>query len=266
MSYQAHFEVRKNKAPKNILFVHGNLASKYWWYPVLEILESRFQKEGTTDGDLYLGELRGCGRSPVPEKKPISVDDIVNDFIQFTEANNWNDVLVIGHSAGGLISALLLARRPDLFKAALLVDPVGPTGLQNVPDDIAERYKMMEEGRDVASQIVSATIHNNNPDQEFFKTKIMDDVMHSLKTSGVQLVHALMNKNYTPEVATIQQPMKVFYGAHDWVLEKQNALAYQELVKQCEYVELPDNGHCLNYENPERMAMEIMTFAKACFK
>ncbi|MCB9072987.1 MAG: alpha/beta hydrolase [Bdellovibrionaceae bacterium] len=265
MSYQPHFEVRKNTAPMDILFVHGNLASKYWWYPVLDLLENQFKTMGATSGSMYVGELRGCGRSPMPESKEIRVNDIVDDFISYTETNHFQNVLLVGHSAGGLISALLLARRPDLFKGALLVDPVGTKGLVNVPPDIADRYKLMENSREMASQIVSATVYNNNPEAELFKTRIMDDVMNSLKSAGVQLVHALMGQDYSSEVATIQQPLKVFYGVHDWVLEKSNALSYKELVSNCQLEELPNNGHCMNYEDPQRMAKEVVSFYKEHF-
>lgn len=266
MAYSAHFEKREKTAPVNILFVHGNLASKYWWYPALEILERHFKNTGADlSGDMYMGELRGCGRSLVPDEGKIEVNDIVNDFIRYTEQNGLKNVCVVGHSAGGLMTALLLARRPDLFKGALMVDPVGPLGLQNVPPDIADRYKMMENSPEMAAQIVSATVYQNKPDADIFVNKIMPDVMNSLKTSGVQLVNALMDKDYTKEVATIQQPIKVFYGAHDWVLDASNAKLYKELVKNSEYVDLPDNGHCMNYENPERMAAEVAQFIKEHF-
>lgn len=263
MSYCAHIETRENTAPVDILFIHGNLASKYWWYPTLDILEKTFQKVDVPfEGRIMLGEMRGCGRSKLPESGEIVIDDILNDFIQHVETASLRNVTIVGHSAGGLITALLLARRPDLFKSAILVDPVGPTGLQNVPPDIGERYKMMEANPEMAAQVVSATAYQSNPESEFFKTKIMPDVMESLKTSGVKLVNALIGVDYTAEIALIQQPIKVFYGLHDWVLDASNAKAYKQLVRNCEYVELPDNGHCLNYENPELMASEIIQFIK----
>ncbi len=266
MSYSAHFETRDNASPVNILFIHGNLASKYWWYPTLDILEKTFQNvEAPFEGKILLGELRGCGRSALPDSGEILVDDIVQDFVTHVESNLLRNVCVVGHSAGGLISALLLARRPDLFKAAILVDPVGPTGLHNVPADIIDRYKMMEANPVMAAQVVSATAYQSNPEAEFFKNNIMPDVMKSLKTSGVRLVNALIGVDYSAEVALIQQPIKVFYGLHDWVLDASNARAYKQLVKNCEYVELPDNGHCLNYENPERMAGEVVQFLKEQF-
>lgn len=267
MQYTAHCENRKNTSPQNILFVHGNLASKYWWYPTIDILEKRFQSSSAAlSGSMSMVELRGCGRSSLPADSVIRINDIVNDFILYTEKNNLKNVCVVGHSAGGLIAALLLARRPDLFVGGLLVDPVGPKGLVNIPADIGDRYRLMTEDSNLATQVISATVFQNNPETEFFKTHIMPDVMLSLKTSGTQLIEALTGIDCTNEVAQIRQPIKVFYGAHDWVLEASNALAYKELVINSVYELLPDNGHCLNYENPERMAEEIVHFLKDSLK
>lgn len=261
----AHVEERKHSAPCHILFVHGNLASKYWWYPTVELLEKSYASSSTTSraGTMYMGELRGCGRSPLSSESQLCIDDILNDFIDYTEKNGFKNVTIVGHSAGGLVSALLLARRPDLFNGALLVDPVGPEGLKNVPADIADRYKAMEQNPELAAQIVSATVYQNNPEKDLFKNEIMSDVMNSLRTSGVQLVNALIGVDFREEISRIQQPIKVLYGAHDWVLDEANAMAYKELIPQSLYEKLPDNGHCLNFENPERMAHEVIHFIES---
>ena len=264
MTYQPHVEIRKNTAPRDILFVHGNLASKHWWYPVLEIAEARFKKIGTgvgsNRGSMVIPEIRGCGRSENPTPGSLKLEDIVQDFISVTEKNDLKNVLLVGHSAGGLISALLLARRPDLFAGALLVSPVGPTGLKNVPADIGDKYKMMTDSRDVATQIIGLTIYGNDASKEFFKTTIMDDSMSALKNSGVDLVKAMINIDYTEEISKVKQPVILFYGNHDWVLDEASCTDYQKLMVHSKFIKLPDNGHCLNYENPERLLEEIIEF------
>lgn len=202
-------------------------------------------------------DLRGHGKSANPTPGKLSVEDLVQDLISVAEQTEIKNAILVGHSAGGLLSALLVARRPDLFSKVLLIDPASPTGLKNVPADIEDKYKMMTDNRAIAEQIISLTIHGNDPSKEFFKTKIMDDTMFALQNTGVGFVNALQNINYNSEVATINKPLVVFHGAHDWVLEEQSAKDYSELVKDSKFVKLPDNGHCMNYENPERLVGEI---------
>lgn len=260
MAYQAHDEVRKNTAPRDMLFIHGNLASSHWWYPVLEMAEARFKKMSATSGSMVAADIRGCGKSANPTPGEIKFEDVINDFIAVAEKNNLKNVLIVAHSAGGLIGSILLARRPDLFTGAVLVDPVGPTGLKNVPADIDDKYKMMTDSRDVAAYVVGLTIHNNDGAKEFFKTTIMDDAMYALQNSGVSLVKALMGIDYSSEIAKAKQPVVIFHGTHDWVLDEANATDLQKLMVNSKFVKLPDNGHCMNYENPERLLEEIVTF------
>ena len=258
MAQQSNVEVRKNTAPRDILFVHGNLASKRWWYPVAEMAESRFKKMGATPGSMILADMRGHGQPDMIVPGDVSVEEIVKDFIHTTEQNNLKNVLVVGHSAGGLISALLMARRPDLFTGAVLIDPVGPTGLKNVPEDIEDKYKMMANDRGIASYVVGLTIFNNDGEKEFFKTTIMDDSMAALQAAGVSLVKALMGIDYSAEISKVKHPVVIFHGTHDWVLDQANATDYQKLMVNSKFVNLPDNGHCMNFENPERLLEEIV--------
>ncbi|MFZ3228625.1 MAG: alpha/beta hydrolase [Pseudobdellovibrio sp.] len=260
MTFKPHQEIRKNTAPCDILFIHGNLASKHWWYPVLEMAEPRFKKMGSQSGSMVVADMRGHGQTENPTGSKLTLEDIINDFISIADENKLKNVLLVGHSAGGLVSAILLARRPDLFVGALLIDPVGPLGLKNVPADIEDKYKMMSESRDVASYVLGLTIHGNDPEKEFFKTTIMNDGMTALNNLGVTLVNALTNIDYSNEISKAKQPVTIFHGTHDWVLDQASATDLQKLMVNSTFVILPDNGHCMNYENPERLLEEICLF------
>lgn len=49
---------------------------------------------------------------------------LAEDLIQAFEALGWREVIGIGHSMGGVITMVAAARRPDLFRAVVLMDPV----------------------------------------------------------------------------------------------------------------------------------------------
>jgi pimeloyl-ACP methyl ester carboxylesterase len=261
--FKSNYETKKNSAAADIFFVHGNLASRRWWYPVAELLlKEQTALQMTLNKTMLMSDLRGCGLTPNPTPGKMNLDDLVADQIQIAEQAQFKNALVVGHSAGGLITALMLARRPDLFKAALLIDPVGPTGLLGVPDDIEAKYDMMAASRDIAAQVISFTIHGNDAEKPFFKNEIMDDSMTALKNTGIDLVRALQNIDYSSEISKVKQPVMIYHGAHDWVLDQSRATDHQKLMKNSQFVNLPNNGHCMNYENPERLAIDICNFIK----
>lgn len=255
-----HFEIKKQSAPQDIFFIHGNMASSNWWTPVLEMCQSRFSKAANLQGSMLVADMPGHGQSEIQNPSQLNLEQIITGFISVAELNNLKNALLVGHSAGGLIAAIMMARRPDLFSKALLIDPVGPTGLKNIPADIEDKYKMMTDNRDVAAYVIGLTIHGNDAEKEFFKTTIMDDSMTALKNVGVYLVKALAGIDYSNEISKAKQPAIIFHGAHDWVLDEANATDLVQLMANSKFVKLPDNGHCMNYENPERLTEEIVQF------
>lgn len=51
-------------------------------------------------------------------------DDLADDLILFLESEVKQPVAGIGHSLGGIVTLLAADRRPDLFRAIVLLDPV----------------------------------------------------------------------------------------------------------------------------------------------
>lgn len=77
--FQMHYEVVPDCLPVDTLFIHGNIASNLWWYPLRDELRLRasdhvsiyansnhknsnpINKKWT--GKMIMAEFRGCGRS-----------------------------------------------------------------------------------------------------------------------------------------------------------------------------------------------------------
>ena len=258
-----HFEVHANAAATDMLLVHGNLASINWWKPFLEVAERGLKSTNSANrGTIVAVDLRGHGQTPLPQNETLQAKALVDDLALVVEELGLHNVLAIGHSAGGLLTALLAARKPQALTRLILIDPVGPKGLQNVPADIEQKYAMMSADRNVAAQVICFTIHQNDPTRSFFQKEIMDDSMKALKTVNLGLVRALENVDFSHDIAQVRQPFTVFHGAHDWVLSEDNATDYVKLAKQGEFVKLPENGHCLLYENPERLFTEVQKYLR----
>ncbi len=90
----------------------------------------------------YQGLLEALGanhRVLASEQRPLW-DPNVNDFkswqqlaadqIEFVSQHFSKPTIAIGHSLGGVVTALAAAQRPDLYRALVLLDPVLLTGLK----------------------------------------------------------------------------------------------------------------------------------------
>lgn len=100
-------------------FVHGNGFCSLAYQPMLELLATHF--------DLWLSDVQGHGDS-----------DHGGAFVGWNRSaelaleafhaglGEYGDVprFAVGHSFGGVLTALMLAREPQLFRRAVLLDPV----------------------------------------------------------------------------------------------------------------------------------------------
>jgi len=94
---------------------------------------------------VYIMDNRGMGESgrPLANKQIVHVEkisDYVDDAEQFVDQivkpNQSEHVFLFAHSTGGLIGAELLARRPDMFTAAVLSSPLLQLNTGLVPSSL----------------------------------------------------------------------------------------------------------------------------------
>ena len=118
-----HFTLRGWRSPASgkplLHFIHGNGFCTLAYQPLLELLSSHF--------DLWLSDVQGHGDS-----------DHGGTFVGWNRSaelaleafhagrGEYGDVanFAVGHSFGGVLTALMLAREPQLFRRAVLLDPV----------------------------------------------------------------------------------------------------------------------------------------------
>ena len=100
-------------------------------------------------------DKRGHGLSDCPAA-PYSMEQLVNDAETIADTLELSDIIFVGLSIGGLIGQGLAAKRPDLFKAMVLMDTaakigtaamweeriavLGRSGLPGMEDAILDRW------------------------------------------------------------------------------------------------------------------------------
>ncbi len=103
----------------SLLFLHGTGCDSRDWKSVIEQLP-RYQRHITLD-------FRGHGQSSVPTE-PFTLANLADDVLHLTNAIGIQEVILVGHSLGGMV-AMEVARRSSCITGLVLLE--GWTGLSS---------------------------------------------------------------------------------------------------------------------------------------
>ena len=254
-----HFEVKEGLVPEDIFFIHGNIASNRWWYPA-EAVWKKHAEGQSYKGALIYGEFRGCGESTAPQDlSEVSMHIFANDFIEVIRSLKRGPMHLVGHSAGGLIASLMMAKAPELFKKALLLDPVGARGV-TFDKSMIVAFEKMKADKNLTAAVIGSTIYQNNPEDSFFKNVIVEDAYKAVKAVGHWVLESLDGFDVREEVKKVLNPTLVLHGEHDVLLPMKDSQELADILPNGNFQIIPGQGHCLNIENPEKFVSYVRDF------
>lgn len=104
--------------PVEVMFLHATGFNAITYQSLLEPLGAQAHVAAV--------DMRGHGRSKLPAnpKRLNSWNRFRDDVIQILEQTSPKGAVLGGHSMGGTVALLVAAKRPDLVRALVLVDPV----------------------------------------------------------------------------------------------------------------------------------------------
>ena len=105
-----HLTIHGN-GEQHIIFIHGFASSQEAWSWITPAFEA--------DYTLILLDLVGSGKSDktaYQSERYQSLMGYVDDLIELCDTFQFKDLIVIGHSVGGLLGLLLANQRPDLVR------------------------------------------------------------------------------------------------------------------------------------------------------
>jgi len=106
-----------------LLFHHGFTDNGLCW----DRLASKF----VNNYQCYLLDARGHGKSSDPSAD-LRYTDLMEDVLDFCERLKLHDVVVIGHSMGGVLATMIATDDKEFIKGVVLEDPAFPTNLLNI--------------------------------------------------------------------------------------------------------------------------------------
>ena len=231
-----------------VVLIHGFGTSAELWNRVLPLLE----------GEVLTLDLPGFGASP---DERYSVDGMVGAVRE--RLTGLENFVLVGHSMGGKVAAVLAARRPVGLRALLLI---APSPLSPEPMTAQDRQAL----KAAYGQPDLLRAHY----RQITRQPLSENILVQLVADGVRGSQAAWNawpdsgsrENRAPEAGSIEVPVSLLTSELDPVISPQ--VVAQQLLSSfpgAALTRLKDSGHLLPLELPAEVAEFIQQGASTVF-
>ncbi|GAA1284869.1 alpha/beta hydrolase [Pseudonocardia aurantiaca] len=233
-----------------IVFVHGWPDSWYSFSRVLHHLPERYHA--------YALDLRGFGRSDRPADG-YTIDDLAADVVAFLDAVDVDRATLVGHSMGTFVARRAAQMAPDRTVALVLIGSAESTTnavmrevralLTELPDPVPV---------DFAREFQAGTVHVRLPDA-FFDGIVAESAAIPARVWR-RTFDGILAFDDRSELARIGAPTLVIWGEHDGLFDREQQERLTRRIPGARLRVYPDAGHCPNWEQPRRVADDVVAF------
>ncbi len=121
----------------NFILIHGAFRGGWAWHKVVKILQSK-------NLQVFAPSLTGAGENAHLNSAEITLKTWTDDVVNFIENENLQDVILVGHSQGGIVIQSVAEAVFDKISKLIFIDaPVlrdGECGLDVLPKDVREKF------------------------------------------------------------------------------------------------------------------------------
>lgn len=113
----------------NFAFLHGGGQGGWVWQETINALRAQ---AGAETHNILLLDAPGCGAKRDRNTEGLTLEDVADELVRDIEESGLRDVILTGHSQAGQAMALMVARRPDIFRRLVYVSCSIPLPGQSV--------------------------------------------------------------------------------------------------------------------------------------
>ncbi len=199
-----HYEVFGRGRP--VLFLHGWLGSWRYWFPTMEVVAERFRT--------YSFDFWGFGDSRRKRTRE-SIQAYSEQVIRFLDALGIDQVMLVGHSMGGMVALKTAINHPERIRRVVTV------GAPIDGDSLSWLLKLTD--RPFLADVFAHTPFLRRFLFRFFLGQTNDPAVHeviddSVKSSADTLryaVSSMWRTDLRPELPRLMVPALVIHGGRD---------------------------------------------------
>jgi pimeloyl-ACP methyl ester carboxylesterase len=240
-----------NKPP--IILLHGLMTNGACWTPLARALEG--------DYDVIMPDARGHGNSSAPDHG-YHYNELAADVIGLIDTLGLPSPLLIGHSMGGMTTAVVASQNLNRLKGLVLADPTFLTPLRQrevYESDVADQHaRVLNRPREELLAEMQARPRRRSYEiinlltQARFQTSI-----------GALEVLKPPNPDYTQLIKLIHVPGLLVVGDVGSVVSYEMAIELALLNKNLQVAQIKEAGHGIPYDQPERFSAVVQTFLRS---
>ncbi len=254
-----------------ILATHGWLDNAASFIPIAPYLE-----------DYYVVAVDFAGHG-LSEQRPIGAHyhilDNIYDLHTLVRLQGWDDVILLGHSMGGILASVYASSFPDVVKAMVMLEAFGPltkeaaSSPEQLRDSVQSRLNIAEKVQHHPRSLDSA-VQARLMAGEMTQTSA-ELLMHRnirITNDGLEWRTDLRLRTLSPLrltegqadafLAGVKCPSFSILGAQGFEDLKEKQAAKRHLMPQFKSAEC-EGAHHLHMDNPEEIAREIKSFLSA---
>jgi hypothetical protein len=247
-----------------LLLLHGFGSSLQTWDVWSAQLEKNFR--------VIRLDLPGFGLTgPSPVNDYSEKNDLAT-LTHFVNQLGLSDFSIIGHSMGGKMAWSLAAAEPDRVKALVLMAPDGFPEAK----DIGRKPYAMPAVMGLMKFCLPKFLVRKSIEPAFFNAHALNDDLVNryydmLRAPGVR--EAILERGnqtvYTDPVPRLQKitaPTLLIWGEQDQMIPSSHAKSYAGVLPVSKTVLLPNSGHLIQEEQPERGLLHVTEFLNSSLR
>ena len=174
--------------------------------------------------------------------QPVRLDVAADQLAAWAVAIGLERATFVGHSMGGLVTADLAARHPEVVERLVLVDAAGLPISQRVLPHLMNFVRASPFMPPAAYPIAVECVLRCGP------------------LAIMRASHQLLTMDLTKRYGWIRAPTRILWGSRDHLLPPSFGRRLESAIPGATMVEIPDAGHSPMWENPEEFHRELVAF------
>jgi|HubBroStandDraft_1064217.scaffolds.fasta_scaffold02016_9 pimeloyl-ACP methyl ester carboxylesterase len=236
-----------------LVLLHGLTGSGACWSPLARALEGEY--------DVVMPDARGHGSSSAP-LNGYRYEDHASDVVGLIQGLGLAAPVLLGHSMGGMTAAVVASQIATAIRGVILADPsfLTPQRQREVHgSDVVEQHRQLL-SLDKGDVLAQARVRHAHRRPEFVELVVEARLRARI---GAFDVLTPPNPEYHQLVSTIHVPILLVIGDNGAVVSLETARELQNLNPRLRIEQVPDAGHGLPYDQPERFEAVVRSFLRS---